>query len=115
MNASKMPVIRKLGIKEQNRVAVLNSPKGYTSILRQLPSGVVMTTRLAGEQFDIVQGFYESCKALKADLPKLKRSIHPGGKIWVCWRKGHATDLSRDIIWQLGEKAGLDSVASCAI
>jgi hypothetical protein len=112
---SKMPVLRKLGIKAHHRIAILNSPKGYTSILAKLPPGVSLTTRLAGEPFDLVQGFYENQKDLRADLSKLKRAIHPGGKIWICWRKGNVTNLSRDIIWHMGEKVGLDSVASCAI
>src|SRR5947209_3082297 len=110
--SSQRPVIQKLGIKTGNRVAILYSPKGYTSILSKVPAGVTLTTRLAGDAFDLVQAFYEDQRALKADLPKLKRSIEPDGKIWICWRKGNVTDLSRDLIRQSGEKAGLEAVAS---
>lgn len=112
---SKRPVVEKLGIKSGNRVAVLYSPKGYTSFLANLPSEVILTTRLAGEPFDLIQGFYEQKRSLKADLRKMKRSIRPSGKLWICWRKGHVTDLSREVIWELGDDAGFDSVASCAI
>ncbi len=114
-SSSKMPILQKLGVKPQNRIAILNSPKGYTNVLSKLPAGVSFATRLAGEPFDLVQGFYEDQKALKKDLLKLKKAIHPTGKIWVCWKKGNVTDLNRDTIWELGEKVGLDSVASCAV
>src|SRR4051812_20688628 len=113
--ASTKPVIEKLGIKAGHRIAVLNSPKGYTAILGKVPADVSLTTRLAGEPFDLVQAFYDDQKSLRADLTKLKKSIHPLGKIWVCWRKGKVTDLSRDSIWALGDKAGLDSVSEVAI
>ncbi|MGE0632478.1 MAG: hypothetical protein AB7O96_08730 [Pseudobdellovibrionaceae bacterium] len=113
--ASKSLVAKKLGIKPGNRIAVLHSPKGYTSILAKLPAEVSMTTRLAGEHFDIVQGFYEDQKSLKADLRKIKKSILPSGKVWICWRKGNVTDLSRDAIWEMGNEIGLDAIASCAI
>ena len=106
---STRPVADKLGIKKGSRVAVLHSPKGYGL------AKVDFATRLSGEPFDVVQAFYENERALKSDLPKLKKAIVPSGKIWVCWRKGNVTDLSRDAIWALGDKVGLDSVASCAI
>jgi hypothetical protein len=114
-SASSKPVAQKLGINPGNRIAILNSPRGYTSILSKVPRDVSLTTRLAGEPFDIVQGFYGTQRALKADIAKLKKAIHPGGKIWICWKKGNVTDLSRDSIWAIGDKAGLASVASCAI
>lgn len=113
--ASKRPVIEKLGIKSGNRVAVLYSPKGYTAILAKLPSDVILTTRLAGEPFDLIQGFYEDQRSLKADLRKIKKSIQSSGKVWICWKKGSVSDLNRDIIWKLGDNVGLDSVACCAI
>ncbi len=112
---SKRPVAEKLGIKPGHRMAVLYSPKGYTSILASFPSEVSLTTRLAGEPFDLIQGFYQDQKTLKADLRKIRKSIQPLGKVWICWRKGNVTDLSRNIIHQLAETARLDSVVECAI
>ena len=109
---SQRPLAGKLGIKAGSRVAVLYGPKGYTSALGKSAS---LTTRLAGKPFDLVQAFYEDQKSLKADLPKLKKAIHRMGKIWICWRKGNLTDLNRDAIWAIGEKVGLDSVASIAV
>jgi hypothetical protein len=97
---SQRPIARKLGIKSGNRVAVLHAPKGYTSTLGKVPADASLTTRLAGESFDLVQAFYEDQRTLKVDLPKLKKAIHPMGKIWVCWRKGNVTDLNRDSIWR---------------
>jgi hypothetical protein len=113
--ASKRAIAQKLGIKPGNRIAVLNSPKGYTSILAKLPPQVSLITRLAGEAFDLVQAFYEDERALKADLKKIRKFINPWGTVWICWRKGKVTDLNRDSIVSLCEKVNLDAVASCAI
>jgi hypothetical protein len=112
---SQRPIAGKLGIKSGNRVAILHAPKGYTSALGKIPADASLATRLAGEPFDLVQAFYEDQRSLKADLPKLKKAIHSSGKIWVCWRKGNVTDLSRDSIWAIGNEVGLESVASVAI
>src|SRR4051812_16532221 len=105
--ASRRPVAEKLGIKPGNRIAVLYSPKGYTSILSKLPSEVSLTTRLAGEPFDIIQGFYQNQRSLKADLRKIRKAIQPMGKVWICWRKGNVTDLSGGVIHELGESIRL--------
>ncbi len=113
--ASKRPLKEKLGIRAGYRMAILNPPRGYTSILADLPSDTKLTTRLAGEPFDVIQGFYLNQRSLKADLRKIRKAIQPKGKIWICWKKGKVTDLSREVIWELGENVGLDSVASCAI
>src|SRR5688572_21052591 len=112
---SQRSVITRLGIKPKNRIALLNSPKGYTSILAKLPPGVSFSTRVAGAPFDIVQAFYDDKRTLKADLSRLRRAIRPNGKIWICWRKGLVTELNRDLVMELGEKARLESVAACAI
>jgi 23S rRNA A2030 N6-methylase RlmJ len=114
-SASKQTVAKKLGIKPGHRIAVLYSPKGYTSILAKLPPQVSLTTRLAGDPFDIIQGFYEDERSLKADLRKFRKAIYPWGKVWICWRKGNVTELNRDSIMELCEGVKLDSVASCAI
>src|ERR1700733_8076700 len=100
---SQRPIAGKLGIKAGNRVAVLHAPQGYMVELKMTDAN--LATRLTGQPFDLVQAFYEDQKSLKADLPKQKKAIHPLGKIWVCWRKGNVTDLSRDSIWE-----GLPSV-----
>lgn len=105
----------KLGIRPGARVALLHSPRGYTSILGAVPRDVSFATRLAGEPFDLVQGFYEDRRSLKVELGKLKKSVTPQGRIWVCWRKGNVTELGRAAIHELGEKAGLHAVAECAV
>lgn len=112
---SKSPIFKKLGVKPGQRFAVLNAPKGYTAILAKVPDDVSMVTRIAGEPFDVVQAFYEDRKSLKSEIKKLRKAIVPGGKVWVCWRKGHITNLSRETIWEIGTQSGLDSVGSCAI
>lgn len=115
MAVSQKPLTQKLGIKTGQRIALLHSPKGYTSILGEVPPEVTVTTRLAGEPFDLIQAFYEDQKTLKTGLRKLKKFVNPKGKIWVCWRKGRVTDLDRGAIHGISEKSGLDSVAECAI
>src|SRR5688500_2423343 len=102
MEASSKPIVKKLGIKPGNRIAILYPPRGYTAISGKLPTNVILTTRIAGDAFDLIQAFYEDEKSLKLDLKKFKAAILPNGKIWICWRKGNVTELSRDSIMEIG-------------
>lgn len=110
MIASTKPVFRKLGLKPAHRATTLGVPSGVN--LGKAPAKFEKSFR--GE-FDFVLGFYESKKALEADLAKIRKALTPSGMAWVCWRKGGVTELSREVIWSSGEAVGLESVASCAI
>jgi len=112
--ASTKPIAVKLRIMAGHQVAVLYAPKGYKQALGALPPGVSVADKL-GTQFDIVHAFYESQSKFSADLPKLKKAIKKSGSVWISWRKGNATDLSRDTIRKLCERVGLETVAACAI
>jgi hypothetical protein len=109
---STKPVFQKLGLKPAHRATILSVPPDVK--LGKTPAGAKFEKSFRGE-FDFVLGFYESQKALEADLAKARKALTPSGMAWVCWRKGGVTELSRETIWAAGEKAGLESVASCAI
>jgi hypothetical protein len=112
---SERSLAERLGIKGGDRVAVLHAPKGYTSILGDLPDGVTMTTRLAGEPFAVIQAFYQDERALKSELRKLRRAIEPKGKIWICWRKAKKGTLGRDQIGELCMAAKLSPAGICSV
>ncbi|HKO73765.1 MAG TPA: hypothetical protein VJU01_00470 [Gaiellaceae bacterium] len=107
---SSTPLPKKLGIKEESRVALKNPPEGFAELL-----GV--TPRLRGE-FDAAILFATRQGELTRAFTPLARRLAPAGGLWVAWPKktaGVPTDLTFDAVQKTGLDAGLVDNKSCAI
>lgn len=114
---SRTPLPKKLGIKEQSRIAFVNAPKGFESYLGPLPPSAEVVTRLT-RPLDIVLLFVTSERELARDFAKLAQKLATNGMIWIAWPKkssGVATDLSFERVQRIGLDAGLVDVKICAI
>jgi hypothetical protein len=113
------PLIKKLGIKAGQNVAIVNAPKTFlASELKPQPENVRLTSGQAAQPLDFILLFVDSAKALQKELPKLKQKLARDGTLWVSWPKkssGAETDLSFDIVQQSGLKIGLVDVKICAV
>lgn len=116
---SQTPLVKKLGIKAGQSVAVVSPPEKFlASELQPLPENVRMTVAARAKQLDFIMLFASSAKALHKELPKLKQKLARDGTLWVSWPKkssGVETDLSFDVVQQLGLKLGLVDVKICAV
>jgi hypothetical protein len=110
---SDKPVAVKLGFKDGMSYTILNGPPGYEARLAPLPAGCAIAT--PGEPADLVQIFVSSQSDLQAQLPSARALLRPGGRLWVSWRKGSKTDVTRDTIWLLAATLGLTPVSNVAI
>ena len=111
------PLAKKLGIKENSRVRLVNAPKGFEKELGELPPGVETTGR-GNKPFNLVLLFAKSESALKKGFAKEAKKIARDGMLWVAWPKkssGVATDLTFDIVQKTGLHAGLVDVKICAV
>ena len=112
------PLVKKLGIKSGNRVALLNAPADYLDLLGMLPADVSTDRELAAADYDFVQAFYRWRADYEADFPRLKAAIHKDGMIWISWYKKAAkmpTDISEDVVRQVALAGGLVDVKVAAI
>lgn len=111
------PLVKKLGIKAGQSVVVVNPPKNFLAHeLQPLPESVRLAS--ADKQLDFIMLFVSSAKALHQELPQLKKKLARDGTLWVSWQKkssGVETDLSFDVVQQLGLKLGLVDVKICAV
>ena len=114
---SETPLPKKLGIKEQSRLAFVNAPKNFQTYLGRLPAGAEVVKRLT-KPLDLVLLFVTSERALARDFARLSDKLATNGMIWIAWPKkssGVATDLSFERVQRIGLDAGLVDVKICAI
>ena len=111
------PLYRKLGIREEARVALLGAPDGFDDELGPLPAGVKVLSRLAPD-LDVVVLFVTERKALERRFAQVAAAIKPAGGFWVAWPKRSSkvpTDLTEDVLREVGLPQGLVDNKVCAV
>jgi hypothetical protein len=111
------PLPRKLGIREGDRVGLLDAPDGFDRTLGELPDGVEKRASARGS-LDVVVFFTTSRTALGRRFDALARAIFPDGGLWIAWPKrasGVQTDMTEDVVRDLALERGLVDNKVCAI
>ncbi len=111
------PLVRKLGIKEGCRLALLGAPDGFDDELAPLPDGVRVLRRL-GPDLDVAVLFVTERRELERRFPAVARAITPAGGFWVAWPKRASrvpTDLTEDVLREVGLPQGLVDNKVCAV
>jgi hypothetical protein len=111
------PLVKKLGIKEGSRVALVNAPRNFETELGELPDNVKFM-KSTTKSLDLILFFVLSERALAKDFAKLAARLTSNGMIWIAWPKkssGVATDLTFECVQRIGLNAGLVDVKICAI
>ena len=111
------PLPRKLGIRPGARVVLSGAPPGAEALLDDLPDGVRLSRRLAGAA-DVIVLFADRRADLARRLPAAQAAMRPDGGLWVAWPKrasGVPTDITEDVVREMGLAAGLVDNKVCAI
>ena len=111
------PLVKKLGIKEGSRVALVNAPENFQAELAELPADVSFMKPTA-KPLDLILFFVLPERTLVRDFAKLAARLTSNGMIWIAWPKkssGVATDLTFDRVQRIGLNAGLVDVKICAV
>jgi hypothetical protein len=109
------PLPKKLGIKEQFRVALLELPADVGAELKSALAGCHIAK--AGP-VDFAMIFVKSARELKKQFPRFSKLLGPSGMLWVSWPKkasGVASDLDENEVRRIGLEAGLVDVKVCAV
>jgi hypothetical protein len=112
------PLVRKLGIKPDARLALVNGPDGFDETLGELPPGVVVRRRVTGARFDVIVAFCADRAQLERGLPRWRAALDEAGGLWIAWPKrasGIDTDLGDGVVRERGLAAGLVDNKVCAI
>jgi len=106
------PLLKKIGIKDGDRVLLINPPRTMPEEFREY----------ADEQprndVDVVVLFAMSQAEFRDAFTKVGKKIQPDGMIWIAWPKkasGMKTDLTEDVIRNFALEGIFVDVKVCAI
>ena len=111
------PTPKKLGLKPLMRLAVLEAPAEYVSIVGELPQGLSLSATVA-KNTDLVHVFATSRSALSVHLKNLRKNLRNEVAVWVSWPKKAAkveTDITEDTIRELALPLGFVDIKVCAV
>jgi len=111
------PLPQKLGIKPGARVALLRAPAGFA--VSETPADAVVVSSMRGNTpFDVILFFTDSRALLEAQFAALAERLTPAGGLWISWPKrasGMPTDLTEDVVREIGLANGLVDNKVCAV
>jgi hypothetical protein len=111
------PLPRKLGVKEDQKIALINAPLNFERELGELPAYTKLVKRLV-PPLDLVLLFVDREKTLMKQFPELATKLSTNGMIWIAWPKkssGVPTDMTFERVQRIGLDCGLVDVKICAI
>lgn len=111
------PLSKKLGIKPDMKVLVINQPSDYFSLLE---TNIADQYCKQNDLPDLIHLFVKSIKEFESEMKKLKKVIveNTSVAIWVSWYKKAAkiaTDITEDTIRNYALQNGLVDVKVCAV
>ncbi|MGO9127784.1 MAG: DUF3052 domain-containing protein [Terriglobales bacterium] len=111
------PLPKKLGIKEQFQVLLLDPPIDVRAELKEALATCRVVKHGRGP-LDFAMVFVNRAADLKKKFSPVAKRLAPAGMLWVSWPKktsGVATDLTENDVRDIGLQAGLVDVKVCAV
>jgi CheY-like chemotaxis protein len=111
-----VPLAKKLGIKSNITLTLIDPPEDFARTLGELPRNVTIQRRLS-DQSDVFISFVETQKDLNG-VTEIADKLRPGGKLWIAWRKKTpegATSVTQTTVRKIGLSLGLVDYKVCSI
>ncbi|HTK18637.1 MAG TPA: hypothetical protein VL442_03970 [Mucilaginibacter sp.] len=111
------PLAKKLGIKGDFHIDLINAPEYYLCLFTDLPANLYFENN-KDAKLDLIHFFTKRQEEYKSLLPQLKDRIKPNGSIWISWPKKASkvtTDITEDIVRNYALQIGLVDIKVCAV
>ncbi len=111
------PLVKKLGIRQGQRVLAINAPEEYRDWLGDLPD-VTFVSEPPKTGVDLVHLFVTSLAEFERRLPSARKAMKSDGALWVSWYKKSAkipTDVTENEIRKRALETDLVDVKVCAV
>lgn len=110
------PLVNKIGIKPNHKLLFRNAPPTFSKDLGALPDGAAETRNKS--PLDVAMLFTKSRAELEKEFAPLAARLASNGMLWVGWPKkasGMPTDLTENLVREIGLARGMVDVKVCAI
>jgi hypothetical protein len=110
------PLPKKLGIRENSRVVLVNPPESFERKLQPLPAGAEIISD--AEHAGVALFFVKSEAELMRDFHALARRLPERIAFWIAWPKqasGIKTDVKQSVIREFGLAHGWVDYKVCAL
>ena len=110
------PLPKKLGIREDSRVLLINAPERFERKLEPLPAGAGFTDEI--DAADVAVLFAASQAELMRDFRPLTKTLPQKVAFWIAWPKkasGVKTDLNENVVREFGLGSRWVDYKVCAI
>jgi hypothetical protein len=105
---------QKLGIKEGCRVALLDAPRDFASVLGPMPEGVELYEE-PSNVCAVTLWFVEDAEIYRSALPRMRR-LAAQTKLWVIWPKGgQKAGITQQVIRNSALAVGLVDYKICSV
>ena len=108
---------KKLGIKENSSIRLINAPENYFDLFTEWPGNVKISDDPRIKK-NLIHFFTKEFSEYYSLLPLLKKEIEQNGIIWVSWPKKTSkisSDVSEDLIRNYALETGLVDIKVCAV
>jgi CheY-like chemotaxis protein len=110
------PLPKKLGLKPNTVVYLIDAPEGFEKSISKLPEGVSFEKDVPKHN-DLAIWFVKTQKDLEQRIDQVKLRVGKGG-LWIAWPKkasGVISDLSQTVVRKKGLNSGLVDYKVCSI
>ena len=114
---SNAPLVKKLGIRPNSHILLIDPPTGFKKLIADLPHDVKFIEAHYNE-CDLIIWFVKSKGHLHQKVKSISGTIAPRGGLWICWpnkASGIDSDLNQQVVRQIGLDIGLVDYKVCAI
>jgi hypothetical protein len=114
------PVFKKLNVKEESTIVVLNAPVSFVPVLEAMDACTTVKVTLdAKEKTAFLLAFCQQKKQVDEIAQKAALSLEGDGLLWIAYPKGtskkYTCDFNRDNGWAELGKLGFEPVRMVAI
>lgn len=112
---SNTPLVRKLGVKDDSRVALMRAPTGWS--IPDVPAGVQVSLRdTASATVKVL--FVRSASELRRMVPTKAKALSDDASLWIAWPRkagGHESDVTENLLREVVLPLGLVDIKVAAL
>lgn len=110
------PILKKLGLTNQNPILIINAPDEYQEIMKDIEADI--HTTINGE-YKFIQIFAKSMEEAHSYGEAAVKALDGDGHLWLCYPKGtskkYKTDINRTKSWEVFAPFEFEPVSQVAI